>query len=81
MIQHRWLIGFTPVRYKGALTNWAFPAMSVKHSNISSMSVMVPVAMAAAITGALLPQPAMAHEENVLENVVVEGRRQVLVGF
>jgi outer membrane receptor protein involved in Fe transport len=41
---------------------------------------MVPVAMAAAITGALLPQPAMAHEENVLENVVVEGRRQVLVG-
>ena len=41
---------------------------------------MVPVAMAAAITGALLPQPAMAHEENVLEKVVVEGRRQVLVG-
>ena len=41
---------------------------------------MVPVALAAAISGALLPQSAMAHEENVLEEVVVEGRRQVLVG-
>jgi hypothetical protein len=44
------------------------------------MTVMVPVALAAAISGALLPQSAMAHEENVLEEVVVEGRRQVLVG-
>jgi outer membrane receptor protein involved in Fe transport len=41
---------------------------------------MVPAVLSAAISGALLPNAAMAHEEDVLEEVLVEGRRQVLVG-
>jgi hypothetical protein len=41
---------------------------------------MLPTVLAAAVSGTLLPAAAVAHEENVLEEVLVEGRRQVLVG-
>ena len=54
--------------------------MSAKHAKIVSFSVMAPAVLAAAVSTALFPESARAHEEKVLEEVVVEGRRQVLVG-
>ena len=56
--------------------------MSAKHPRLLPLAVMPLALLAGAIASALAPQAAQADRisEDVLEEVMVEGRRQVLVG-